>query len=357
MEPLLEQERHRCKKIENDLKRSKQELDTFRSVWEPAYGHWLHSRFGARLTKMRELESQVGELEYIMILVQEEVERSGCSEKTAYRRIKQIRKDAQFIEEIRSREESQDPDSDSELAAKLEEFLQKSFEQLFGAHPFSSEESKAHYQDFKQSFREEVLDEQRSSQKKEWDREEYEDPRESSQSRSGIKKEPISRTTDEDTRRKQLYRNLARKLHPDQNRNITPQEKVLWHEVQAAYDSKNLDLLESLAAIVESGDSGGYFRVQSVSGLREIFKRHEKNLRSVQKLIRQAKKQPSWNFTQTQNNPVQLRKLSQEIDRELKEVTAELKANLWHYENQIERWKSNSKRRRRGSKTARRESA
>lgn len=60
----------------------------------------------------------------------------------------------------------------------------------------------------------------------------------------------------EKDRLKTLYRTLVRQLHPDGNRNQGWRERELWHEVQAAYQARDLDRLEDAAGRVEMGLNG-----------------------------------------------------------------------------------------------------
>jgi hypothetical protein len=50
---------------------------------------------------------------------------------------------------------------------------------------------------------------------------------------------------------KELYKQLAKQLHPDVNPNLTDQQRNLWHIVQDAYKSGDLEKLRSIPIVYE----------------------------------------------------------------------------------------------------------
>ncbi len=268
MEPLLVAERRRCDKATADLERVKQRLEKFRTEWEPAFSRWFHGKFGESGTRARELEAKAFELNRLITSVEAEAFFSNCSERDAYARMEKIRLGAEKIEEMRSEQQSEESFSgseaddlpfgkDEEIPPEIEEFLKMGFEQMFARKRFSSAEYAEAFESFKQSFREDVLGQKRASGGEERSRrsEQHHGGHKSAHSRQ----KPPPKETSEDIRRKQLYRNLVRKLHPDLNKGLNAQELDLWHEVRAAYESKNLETLETLAALVESGGVAGFY--------------------------------------------------------------------------------------------------
>ncbi|MDR2147063.1 MAG: J domain-containing protein [Tannerella sp.] len=53
---------------------------------------------------------------------------------------------------------------------------------------------------------------------------------------------------------RKLYRQLAKILHPDVNRNLSEKQKNLWAAVQSAYNEGDLETLRTLAAMVNEID-------------------------------------------------------------------------------------------------------
>jgi len=112
----------------------------------------------------------------------------------------------------------------------------------------------------------------------------------------------------------------------------------LWHEVQAAYDSNDLGRLETLAALTEDGNRIGFFRVRSISSLRAILNDFQSRLVSAQKALREAKKNPAWDFLAIQENPVRLNQLKRRLDRDLRDDTGSLGDEVERLEEIIARW-------------------
>lgn len=355
MDPLLQAERLRCEKASRDLDRAKQELERFRSEWEPAFSRWFHGRFGEKLTQIRELESQASRLERIVEAVRMETLVTGCPERVAYERIQRMSDGAEKREEMHSKtqadescspgegsEASEDPE---EFPPEVEEFLKMGFEQLFGRNRFSPEEYAQMFEGFKKSFREDMFGAKRGSGRGSAG----DDAEQEAFGRSGRRRQkaasaeaesPPLRESPEDGRRKRLFRDLARSLHPDLNADLTAHERDLWHEVAAAYESKDLDRLETLAAIVESGSAAGYSKIRSVSRLRSIFQEFQNKLKAAKKALRHAKKEPSWRFSETEANPDRLRALSKRLGWEFSEAIEELEGEVAYYAHKIERWKA-----------------
>src|SRR4051812_47418466 len=101
---------------------------------------------------------------------------------------------------------------------------------------------------FKQSFRDDLLGKKRSSS--EPGHGDYDEEREFYRERHRpSRRRPASHAheTPDDARRRSLYRDLARKLHPDLNPSLSSHERDLWHEVRAAYEARDLEALETLS--------------------------------------------------------------------------------------------------------------
>ena len=80
---------------------------------------------------------------------------------------------------------------------------------------------------------------------------------------------------------KKLYRQLVFKLHSDLNPNQSKDEISLWHRVQLAYQSGDLDELRSLMIILESQDK----TVEMPSSKETLEKRKTKLSDQIQKII------------------------------------------------------------------------
>ena len=182
MEPLLGFERWRCEKASDDLERAKEQLEQFRTEWEPAFSRWFHGNFGESLTRVRELESQAERMERIVMNVRAEAMMSGCSERAAYERLQRMSDGAEQLEEMRSRHQAGASDSSDSrdggpkndsgintedgVPPEAEAFLRMGFEQLFGRNRFSPEEYARMFEGFKKSFLEDLVQAQGSARRR-----------------------------------------------------------------------------------------------------------------------------------------------------------------------------------------------
>ena len=80
---------------------------------------------------------------------------------------------------------------------------------------------------------------------------------------------------------KKLYRQIVFKLHPDLNPNQTKDEENLWHRIQLAYKSGDLEEMRSLMIILETQDSS----VELPSSKDILEKRQTKLAKQIQKII------------------------------------------------------------------------
>jgi curved DNA-binding protein CbpA len=142
----------------------------------------------------------------------------------------------------------------------------------------------------------------------------------------------------EETRIKEIYRTLVRRLHPDKQADGDTKVSAIWHEVQEAYETRNLNLLETLLALTEiqSGRSGGDASLWQIEGALAEIKR---GLRAIQRSIREAKHDPSWGFSQSEKRVPVEKRVRREIEQSIAEqrwVLADLKHTLddwsrpWH---------------------------
>jgi len=255
MEPLLKMERARCERASEQLRSVTEKLDQFDREVSSAFSIWLHTHFGEALTHVRELHAKMEELEDQVSWVHYEAMRAGISERTAYERLARLRASG---ENDGGRSPTED-DADSE---EFDELLRGAFEELAGpASQFDPEQYDELLGEFREQFRERLADPAQGQFQ--------EEP--SHFHRSSSPRSEHSGGDESEKRRKQLYRDLARKLHPDHNASITAESKELWHEVQDAYESKDLDRLEALAAMSEGGREHRFSQFCSVSKLRSVL--------------------------------------------------------------------------------------
>jgi hypothetical protein len=126
-----------------------------------------------------------------------------------------------------------------------------------------------------------------------------------------------------------LYRQLARKLHPDSplgSKDISSEESLsLWHEVQTAYDTANLDRLLSIAAWLgtKEGDFTENKRSDEILSLSEKVERIRAMKKSVTRLestLSHLRTHVAWEFQNKVGS--EKKKLRKKAARELEDETA-----------------------------------
>jgi hypothetical protein len=119
-----------------------------------------------------------------------------------------------------------------------------------------------------------------------------------------------------DVRIKEIYRLLVRRLHPDTRADSDADVSALWHEVQEAYDERNLERLEMLLAMTDieaetAGQHTTLFQMQTV--LSEL----RSSLRALQRSIGVAKKELAWGFTERKDQSALEERLRGQFERDL----------------------------------------
>jgi len=134
----------------------------------------------------------------------------------------------------------------------------------------------------------------------------------------------------DDARIKEIYRILVRRLHPDVRADGDATVSAIWHEVQAAYEGRNLDRLETLLALteMENGTNGGGASLSQMKGaLAEL----NRAFRAIQRSLGKAKGDPAWGFSREAYHGPMEKRVRRELEESLSQqrwVLAELKRTL-----------------------------
>jgi hypothetical protein len=358
MEPLLAKERIRCEELASKLERAVSELERFGAELEPAFSRWYHASFGERLTRARDLEARAMELDELVSQVELEALMEGISERQAFERLERRRRAQQKVDQMRSGEADIEGELDPELEAELKERL----DELLGGMSVPPGEYQKLFESFKKDFREQIRREsgqqggtrgessRRASDDEEAARREHERARhraEREAERERKRRAPEAPQTEPDLvdiRIKQLYRELARRLHPDANSNLPPRARELWHEAQAAYERRDLERLEMLAAMRDFAGGGhaatiGFGWIKSLARLKNLYAEMGRKLRSTQKALKRAEQSPAWGFDLRSSKPRDETRLRLEIELELRDATEELEEEIGRLERRVGRWK------------------
>ena len=386
MEPILQAERLRCREAARQLDSLISQLSLFKEVAEPAYARWFQGAFGAHLAEIRELEIKSRELKALIEQVESESFMFNCSEREAFERIQCVRTGLEKIEELRRSQ----PGFEflDHLPPEVEAMLKVAFEQVAGDRSgFTRAEYAAMYEEFKENFKENILDqeEQRRKQEQQARRRERQKQRryehgDAKDTRSESRRERRHKSSHSEHEHssaqgrkrasqrnqsadasacKQIYRNLARRLHPDMNTHPTHRQRELWHEVQNAYEAENLERLYTLLATLEAAEMSGDVEsaaegtgldaIRSVSRLRSVFSDFAKKLKAAQNDLRHAKKAPAWGFIEIQKDRAKLSHLSQQANNEINSALNELRSESERLNARLSRWTNPSPRRGRKS--------
>jgi hypothetical protein len=299
--PIRDEELRSYRAVERELGELREALEVFETRDVPAFGEWEARTFGALLTEIRDLERGIADKTWFLEEIDDEMQWSGCSQVEAYRRVVAAR-------ERGSREEDRD-DGESDEDAETGDFFRGGEEGAkprgmfgdgdlpadFDVREFDSM-SKRKQQEFRDNYKLMAAMYAMMSGESAPDLDELLD-RERARVGGGTRSVGAAGKAAEPTaqRLKTLYRKLVRRLHPDGNTELTAREKELWHEVQAAYQDRDLERLEAVAGRVEMG-AGGDAGTLPVGTLRRMTAELRRALGEMKKATNRAKRQVAWGF-------------------------------------------------------------
>jgi hypothetical protein len=144
----------------------------------------------------------------------------------------------------------------------------------------------------------------------------------------------------EQSRIKELYRQLVRRLHPDTRAESDAEVSAIWHDVQEAYSSGNVERLEMLLAItdLQANATGEH---TSLSQMRSVLAELRRSYNALQRNLREAKSDPAWNFGRMQDRSA----LAKRIEHDLKLNIMSCERRLEDLESEIARWSAPPKTR------------
>jgi len=359
-------------KIEKEIARARDQIEAFEAGDLPAYGHWEARAFGPLLTELRSIEMAIEEKERLLEAIDDEIFWTGCSPVTAYRRV-MGRKDSPEGGENGNEDEPEDDDfnefDEDDTADGPRLFGDSDLPPGFDVDEFdrmpqrAKKDFRAYYQEMAMLFEmftglrappvDEVL---QAARDKKHGRAEtggtsrHDGPNHhgpTAHSRAQVEEEDPAKRRETD-RLKDLYRSLVRQLHPDANPNQTARERELWHQVQHAYQKRDLELLESVAGRLEIGLNGRSATLPIQFLLRMTFEL-ESALKGLRSRVNSLRRHPGWEF---RKNTKGLAKFEAKRRRQIEDDTMLARAKLAHLTLEIEDLaeKANQPRKPRGSK-------
>jgi len=282
--PIRDKARRDYTKLQATLAKAQSELDHFHQHDRPAYQRWLHAEFGRLLTQQRELRAKIAHAQNLILMVQEEVMLTGCSYHRAYRRVQR---------ELEAEEEATQTDHHQR-------------HRTHSAHEQSGENDPSDC--FNQFF---------SGQ----------------QPPPGFDPPPQRKPppAPPKSRLRELYRALVRLLHPDRNKELTPQQKEAWHQARNAYEAGDEDQLELILTLCELEKREAGSRQTSVGMLLRIIEQLKRAVRAIRRELRECQQDPAWKFTRQKNHELlhhQTQRVLEEESFHMREVYQEMEGIL-----------------------------
>jgi hypothetical protein len=292
---------------------------------KPAFERWMAATFGATLSELREQESQLRVKEALIFEVEEEMFFRGTrSHRAAYAAVMRRRTNPPPP----MREGAGNPPPDADDADDFEDpFFEKDSE--FDQHLL--------FEDFLRAVL--GIDPDRMSDKK-YDAM-FEDFKAKILGRDGPEPQPRGHQREhppepvkpEQARIKEIYRILVRRLHPDTRAEKDTEISALWHEVQEAYGTGNLERLEMLLALtdIRSNAAGEH---TSLSQMRAVLRELRRSFNALKRSLGTAKRELAWNFARTPDHSA----LQVRLQRQFEADRAAQKAKLREIEALIASW-------------------
>jgi hypothetical protein len=313
------------------LERETQKLDRFLHAEQPSFFRWFAGIAGELLTEMREAEMELDQLEAMVSEVQERVWVEGITPQKAYAQVRVEEARRAAGEPVNPEEPG---DVDPAEKADFDAAMRDEFKRFM--HENVPPDRRGSFQDEVRRFGKDAFGEDFS-----W----LMDPAASLQNTSGF-----------ETHLKTLYRQLVGILHPDRrDPKLDPAISTeLWHELQQAYHSRDLERLRTVYARVEYSLGVQTPQQTTVWELRAEAENHRVALRAVKNQIRMAQQHPGWKFSTRKDLDNFAARLKEDLKQDIIAVRQEidgLKGLLKSWETTRRKPRSSSSQRRKPKNT------
>jgi hypothetical protein len=240
----------------------------------PAYERWFSSEFGAQLTELRELQRTLQDHEFV-------ADQLGWCEMCLSEKL---------------------PEVFAELMQRLKDGTLHAFEpprpdgpEDGAADDFEEDADDDIFDDFDEAFKE-AFDSFFGFSEDAAEREEDEFFGKGGLGLKHLRREPLP---PEAAAIKALYRTLAKRLHPDHSKLEEVLRERRWHELQQAYDQRDLEALQRIEAVCDMEDAGGLSIRLGLARLRDLAAYQRSHVQPIRNALREAKRHPAFNFSQT----------------------------------------------------------
>ena len=287
--PLRDRVAAQCSDAMARLKQARAGWHHFERKDKPAFARWRAREFGALLSSAREIEIQIRDHHALIHQVEMEMRRGFQDAYRAYQRV-MFRRANPAAEPI---EGESGADDDGRGARKLSDFEQEALFQEWvrrslGTNPDKMDDAaySASFEAFKSHMFRAPIEESRPPS----------NPR--AQPQEPVRPAPPSTARESleemDSRVKELYRRLVRRLHPDLRADGSAAVSALWHEVQEAYGAGDVARMEILLALsdIEAKRSAD----QSLSQMHALLAELERAGQALEKSLLEAEREDAWDF-------------------------------------------------------------
>ncbi len=331
-----------CKKSIKDLEKAKTELNDYHTKDIPEYEKWYNQSFGSKLSAIREAELKAQELYQLISEIEYYKDEKRITFHQAYLLVMDRKANPEkyrLEDEAREKEEREE---EEEERVRSESYYEKRRDQ---EDKFNKNHKKPEIEmdEILEAF-EDFLDDNPKLKAQAKNRMMYsflfaqfaEDFIKYRNEDSGYKDQKKSEPEIEETEEEKIkstYRKLARKLHPDFQKEITPFMRNLWLEVQSAYSNKDLEKLETLLSLtsIQSGDFSDDF---SISDILNVQKEYKQQLKSIRSEIKKLKKNTIWGFSKLTNKKL----LAKELENNFNSTLRDFKSDINNFESLIKKY-------------------
>ena len=296
--PFLKKALSKCKRLRNELNKKQKLLSEYEDNDRVNFQQWLNRTFGAKFSKVRELEDTIANYDFILFNLSNcsvfcpdklpemhkellERQKNGTlyqfvppvTVKTSYKR-----EDQDWSDED---EGWDDEDWDDESADLGDESFEDIVDELFG-----SGEDGSRFKDDGYNF-EETYEQQLK-----------------------LMRSP------EESQLKKCYRALAKRLHPDHSTLEESLREKRWHELQDAYQNNDLEAMLRVEAICDIDETDLSIRL-GLARLNDLANYHQSHVKPIRRALSEAKKDIAFGFTENGPTKTIRQQMKFELDEKL----------------------------------------
>lgn len=302
-----------------EISRLNKTIEEFERTIEPAYARWERENIGDLLARESKLKARIKRLTELMEFATMEALFTG---KDPYNIFVNAEKEQQETsdtplpdaepsdDERRHEEEARQRDA---AFGELERDFRSHLRNIFGYDPEGMTK-----RDYKRMF------------------DEYKNWR--AQFEASTAAATRAKATNIPQRFKDLYRHLARRLHPDSGKNRDPFLESLWHDLQEAYKTRDLERMELLLAITDV-NTGGDAIQSTLFHIRMVSKKMGAKLVNLKKRVTGIRKSEAWKFWQATDRKQAGKALRKAAESRLEKE----EMNLAQLEAELAWWKSQAR--------------